>query len=52
MQKLGTADIEILDKLEFDRVFGEQGKEFANILRYYGVVGKKADIIFKMKRKT
>ena len=52
MQKLGTADIKILDKLELDRVFGEQGKEFANILRYYGVVGKKADIIFKMKRKT
>jgi hypothetical protein len=52
MQKLGTADRKVLDTLEVDRVFGEQGKEFANILRYYSIVGKKADIIFKMKRKT
>lgn len=51
MQKLGTADIIVLDKLEVDRVFGEQGKEFASILRYYSVVGKKADEILKMKRK-
>ena len=52
MQKLGTADSKVLDKLELDRVFGEQGKEFASILRYYSVVGKKADVIFKMKRKN
>lgn len=52
MQKLGKADRKVLDTLEVDRVFGEQGKEFASILRYYSVVGKKADIIFKMKRKT
>jgi hypothetical protein len=51
MQKLGKADIIVLDKLEVDRVFGEQGKEFASILRYYSVVGKKADEILKMKRK-
>lgn len=51
IQKLGTADITVFDKLEVDRVFGEQGKEFASILRYYSVVGKKADEILKMKRK-
>ena len=51
MQKLGTVDSTVLDKLEVDRVFGEQGKEFASILRYYSVVGKKADIILNMKRK-
>lgn len=50
MQKLGTADIKVLDKLELDRVFGEQGKKFASILRYYSAVGKKADTILKMKK--
>lgn len=51
IQKLGTVDITAFDKLEVDRVFGEQGKEFVSILRYYSVVGKKADEILKMKRK-
>lgn len=51
MQNLGRADIEVLDKLELNRVFGGQGKEFTSILRYYSVVGKKADRILKMKRK-
>ena len=52
MQNLGTADINILDKLELDRVFGEQGREFGSILRYYSSIDKKADIIFKMNRKA
>ena len=51
IQKLGTVDITAFNKLEEDRVFGEQGKEFVSILRYYSVVGKKADEILKMKRK-
>jgi hypothetical protein len=50
MQKLGTADIGVLDKLEADRVFGKQGEDFASILRYYSAVGKKADEILKMKK--
>ena len=52
MQKLGRVDRTVLDNLEVDRIFGEQGKEFASILRYYSVVDKKADEILKMKRKT
>ena len=48
MQNLGTADINVLDKLELDRVFDEQGREFGIILRYYSSIDKKADIIFKM----
>jgi len=49
MQNLATADINLLDKLEF--ALGEQGKKFGSILRYYSSIDKKADIIFKMKKK-
>jgi hypothetical protein len=49
MQKLGKAWIKVKP---LEDVFGEQGREFSSILRYYSVVEEKTDRILRMERKT
>lgn len=48
MQKLGKAGIKVSKQLE--DIFGEQGREFSSILRYYSAVDEKTDRILKMKK--
>lgn len=47
MQKLGRAGIKISKPLK--HIFGKQGEELGNILRYYSEIDQKVDLIHQMK---
>lgn len=48
MQELGRAGIDINVKKDLERVFGEQGSKFANLLNYHSILMEKVNDIEKL----